>query len=286
MKKLIRVCLFGVVVVAAAVPPALAQGSFTFTVDEVSHTFLYSDAQRTFGGIFVKPAGDGPFPAVLINHGQGGTPAGYSLPKAMEMVPWGLVAIGPTLTHAAGPDMDTSPEGSGNSPENLARAQACLAGLATLGYVDMTRVAAWGHSKGAYAAIGQVAALGTVIRAAAMSAGGTVPGTVADGAHLAAPTDGEAQPTVTPFLMFHGTVDPAVPPGSSERFKAMLDANRVRAERVTYDTTVLPPDLQHNLHRTPAINADMMARFRIWLGTFGVLSPFGSRGTPAARDPD
>jgi len=118
-----------------------------------------------------------------------------------------------------------------------------------------------------------------------MSAGGTVPGTVEDGAHLAAPTDGEAQPTVTPFLMFHGTVDPAVPPSSSERFKAMFDANRVPAARRTYDTSGLPPDLQHNLHRTPAFNTDMMARFRTWLEAFGVLTSAGGAGLPSAAAP-
>src|SRR5262245_61468851 len=182
--------------------PARGQGAFTFTVDAVGETFTYSDAERSFTGIFVKPAGDGPFPAVIVDHGQGGSAVGYSLPKAKEMVAWGLVAIGPTLTHAAGPNIDTSPEGSGNSPENVARARACLAGLASLGNVDMTRVALWGHSKGAYAAIGQVAALGSAIRAAGMSAGGIISGSVADGAHRAAPTEGEARPVVTPFIMF------------------------------------------------------------------------------------
>jgi dienelactone hydrolase len=273
-KTVVR-CLLAVAGLLGPAPRALAQGGFTFTVDPVAHTFTYSDAQRTFGGIFVKPDGPGPFPAVIINHGQGGTAANYSLPKAQEMSPWGLVAIGPTLTHAAGGD--TSPQGSGNSPENVARGRACLAGLASLGYVDMSRVAVWGHSKGAYAAIGQVAAMGSAIRAAGMSAGGTIPGTVADGANQAAPTEGEAQPTVSPFLMFHGTVDPAVSPASSERFKAMLDTNGVPAARITYDTASLPPDLQHNLHKTPAFNADMLARFRTWLSAHGVLSPFISR---------
>ena len=279
---IVRLCLFaGLVFVRPE--PGLAQGPFTFTINPANNTFTYSDAQRSFTGIFVKPEGSGPFPAVIINHGQGGTPAGYSLPKAREMVRWGLVAIGPALTHAAGPDIDTSPAGSGNSPENVARGQACLAALGSLGYVDMGRVAVWGHSKGAYAAIGQVAAMGSAIRAAGMSAGGSVPGTVAEGAHLAAPTDGEAGPTVTPFIMFHGTVDPAVSPSFSERFRSMLDQDGVPAARHTYETQGLPPDLQHNLHKTPAFNSDMLQRLRAWLTTWGVLGSTGSRGGGEAR---
>jgi dienelactone hydrolase len=267
-----RLFLFMSLAFAWLEAPGFAQSSFTFTINSTNNTFTYTDAQRSFTGIFVKPAGKGPFPAVIINHGQGGSPANYSLPKAREMVAWGLVAIGPSLTHAAGPGIDTSPQGSGSSPENVARGQACLAALARLGYVDMSRVAVWGHSKGAYATIGQVAAMGSQIRAAGMSAGGIVPGTVAGGARQAAPTEGEAQPVVAPFIMFHGTVDPAVSPSFSASFKAMLDENGVPNARHIYDTSGLSPDLRHNLHKTPAFNADMLAKFRSWLTTHGVLS--------------
>lgn len=255
--------------------PASA-GAFTFTVDPARNTFRYTDAERSFTGIFVKPAGNGPFPAVIINHGQGGTPASYSLPKANEMAAWGLVGIGPALTHASGGD--TSPEGSGSSPENVARGEAVLAALASLGYVDMDRVAVWGHSKGAYASIGQVAAMGRRIRAAGMSAGGIVPGTVAAGARQAAPTEGEAAPTVTPFLMFHGTVDPAVPPPTSASFASLLEANGVPHRRITYTTNGLSSDLQHNLHKTARFNADMLATYREWLTQHGVLGGASSSG--------
>lgn len=270
-RAMVRLCL-GVSLLLAGPARGFAQAPFTFTVNPANNTFTYTDAQRSFTGIFLKPAGSGPFPAVIIDHGQGGSPSGYSLPKAREMMPWGLVVIGPALTHAAGPDIDTSPQGSGSSPENVARGQACLAALAKLGYVDMSRVAVWGHSKGAYAAIGQVAALGSRIRAAGVSAGGIVPGTAQDGARLAAPTEGEAQPTVAPFILFHGTVDGAVPPSSSERFRALLDRKGVPNARHTYETAGLSPDLQHNLHKTQAFNSDMLARFRAWLTTHGVLS--------------
>ncbi len=283
--RMVRLCLFASLLLAWSAPPSHAQNTFTFKVNATNNSFTYTDAQRSFTGIFLKPAGNGPFPAVIIDHGQGGSAAGYSLPKAREMMPWGLVAIAPNLTHAAGANIDTSPAGSGNSAENVARGQACLAALASLGYVDMSRVAVWGHSKGAYAAIGQVASLGSRIRAAGMSAGGIVPGTVADGAGVAAPTDGQAQPTVAPFVMFHGTVDGTVSPSFSERFKALLDQNGVPSARHTYETGSLSPDLQHNLHKTPAFNSDMMGRFREWLTTHGVLlSPSGSATNRGAGD--
>jgi dienelactone hydrolase len=280
----VRLCVLTGMVLASAEPRGFAQSTFTFMINPTNNTFTYTDAERSFTGIFVKPAGKGPFPALIINHGQGGSPLAYSLPKAREMAPWGLVAIGPALTHAGGPGVDTSPEGSGSSPENVARGEACLAALARLGYVDMSRVAVWGHSKGAYATIGQVAAMGSRIRAAGMSAGGIVPGTVADGAHAAPPTEGEAEPTVTPFVMFHGTTDTAVEPSFSERFKALLDEKGVPNERHTYDTSGLSADLRHNLHKTPAFNADMLAKYRAWLTTHGVLSsPSSSDAAHGAR---
>src|ERR1041384_7088363 len=106
-----------------------------------------------------------------------------------------------------------------------------------------------------------------------------------DGAMLAAPTEEQAQPTLSPFIMFHGSVDPAGSPSSSQRFKAMLDANGVPAARTTYDTSGLPPDLQHNLHKTGAFNADMLDQFRTWLSDHGVLSSVISRSGPTVMAP-
>ncbi|HEY6166829.1 MAG TPA: hypothetical protein VI454_02230, partial [Verrucomicrobiae bacterium] len=113
-----------------------------FTFNWTGTNFTYTDADRTFTGIMLKPAGNGPFAGVIINHGAGGTATGYSLPKAREMMPWGMVCIGPTLTHAAGGE--TNPVNMGNCPENNARAVACANVLATLPYVDTNRLAVFG----------------------------------------------------------------------------------------------------------------------------------------------
>ncbi|MFN9739519.1 MAG: alpha/beta hydrolase family protein [Pseudomonadota bacterium] len=265
-----------------AVAPASAE-AFDFAV--VGTTFTYTDAQRSFSGMILIPPGAGPFPAIVFDHGQGGTPTGY--PNAQVMLGWGAVVIAPTLTHVTGGDF--SPAGSGNSPENLARGLAVVDALASLDYVDDDRIALFGHSKGAYAAIGQVSALGARVRVAAMSAGGVVPDSA--GVGQAAPTYGEAISVVAPFLMFHGNIDGAVPPQRSVDFAAQLALRGIAHERVEYDVSALDPNQQHNLHQTPAINADMLARTHAWFsawGLFGVgdalfVDGFEIQGTGGAR---
>jgi dienelactone hydrolase len=244
-----------------------AAADFTFTVNPATNTFTYSDAQRTFGGIFIKPAGNGPFPAVIINHGQGGTPGSYSRPKANEMSAWGLACIGPELTHIAGGE--TAPETTGNCPENVARGEACLNALVSLNYVDPSRIAIFGHSKGAYATIGQVAALTSRLKAAGMTAGGIVP----DGAGTsnAAPTTTEANPIRTPFIMFHGATDPTVSPSFSLSFRNLLTGLGVPNDRILYDVAAYTPNEQHNIHQIPSINADFLTKLRAWFITHGVL---------------
>ena len=86
-----------------------------FTFSWTGTNFTYADAERSFSGIMLKPAGDGPFPAIVISHGAGGTATGYALSKAREFLPWGAVCIGPTLTHAAGGE--TNPANMGHCPE-------------------------------------------------------------------------------------------------------------------------------------------------------------------------
>lgn len=234
---------------------------FTFTV--TGNQFTYTDAVRTVTGIFVKPAGNGPFPAAIISHGQGGSAVGYSLAKAQEFLAWGMVSIAPNYTHVQGGD--SSPAGSGNCPENVARGIACRNILASLAYVDQERVALWGHSKGAFVTIALASAMPSRIRAAGMSAGGVIDD--AAGVDQATPTETEASGTRAPFLMFHGDGDPTVPAARSAQFQALLDSLRVPNQRIVYATA------QHNLHQVPSFNADMLANFHAWLTTHGVLLP-------------
>lgn len=246
-------------------------GTFTYTdPDTVNGPGPNGSHDNSFTGVILAPEGEGPFPAVIINHGQGGSVVGYSQPVAEDMVPWGLVAICPTLTHRGGAGIDESGAGSGDSPANRERGQICYAVLLELAYVDPDRIAIWGHSKGAYATIGMAAVIGSGLKAGGISAGGCTIG--GNSEMQAAPTDTQADPVVTPFLMYHGTVDNSVPPAFSENFVDVLTANSVANDRQTFDTSGLTdPNLRHNLHQTPAFYAVMLDGFRDWLMTHGVL---------------
>ena len=99
-------------------------------------------------GILLKPRGAGPFPAVVISHGSGGSAVAYSRGVGVEMVQWGLVCIATNYTHAGGveigaPGSAAAPD-TGASQPNILRAHAAYEILRTLGYVDMSRVAAHG----------------------------------------------------------------------------------------------------------------------------------------------
>lgn len=236
----------------------------TYSFDVVGDTFTYTDAERSFTGLILVPAGTGPFPAIVFDHGQGGSPLGY--PNLYAMRDWGAVVVAPTLSHVA--NGETAPATTGHCPENLARGLAIFEAVAALPQVDPARIAFFGHSKGAYAAIGQVATLGTQVRVAAISAGGVVPDNF--GTAQAAPTLGEAAGTRAPFLMFHGSIDNAVPPARSVAFLQQLQAIPVSAQRVEYDVAGLDPTVQHNLHQDPEINEDLLVRTHAWFALWGL----------------
>lgn len=233
-----------------------------FAFDWTGTNFTYSDAVRSFTGIMLKPAGNGPFPAVIISHGAGGTANGYSLSKAREMSPWGIVCIAPTLTHVA--NGETNSWNMGNCPENIARIAVCANVLATLPYVDTNRLALFGHSMGAFATIGSAAALTTRLRTAVITAGGVILDSA--GTNNAAPTVTEASPNRIPFLMFHCDADPVVPSVRSELLQQILTTNSVLTQRVLYSSNSIPNSNNwHNLHQDPIINADVISRVFLWL---------------------
>src|SRR5215207_4928249 len=110
-------------------------------------------------GVLLKPRGSGPFPAVILSHGYGGT-AQFGRSLGTIMREWGLVCIATNYTHAGGVPVGAPGSASdpGASPANVIRAHAALAVLARLGYVDLARVAAHGHSMGAFVTTAFVAA--------------------------------------------------------------------------------------------------------------------------------
>jgi dienelactone hydrolase len=256
-----------VIVAAGLAGPAAARAgdAFTFTID--GDRFTYTDAARTVTGRAFVPATPGLHGALVLNHGQGGSPT--SFPNWSTFASWDVVLLAPELTHVLGGE--TLPETTGFTPENLARIVACVDALASLAGVDASRIGMFGHSKGAYATIGAVSSLGTRVRVAAMTAGGVVPD--AFGTAQAAPTWTESAGVVAPFLMLHGNVDGSVPPERSLDFSNRLSAASVVNLRHVYDVTALPPPTQHNFHQDPAINADLVLRLHDWFDAHGLFAP-------------
>lgn len=242
--------------------------AFTFAWDGTN--FTYSDAERSFTGIMLKPAELGPFGGLIINHGAGGTAAGYSLPRAREMGPWGLVCIAPNLTHVAGGETD--PALIGNSPENIARGMACANVLSSLAYVDTNRLAVFGHSMGAFATVGQMAAFGGRFRAASITSGGAIPDSAPGGTSNATPTVSEAAPVRTAFQMIHCDGDPVVPPARSQLLQQVLSGNAVPNSRLLISSNSIPnPAHWHNIHQDPNALATVLTNTRAWFRTHGVI---------------
>lgn len=237
---------------AAAAPQEAPKG---FKIDGDRWTF--SDGARSQKGILLKPEGKGPFPALLISHGMGGSAETFSLQKAREFVQWGLVCVATDYTHI---DPKGDRKTFGASEENIARAKTCLDLLAGLPYVDPKRVAAYGNSMGAFLTIGLAAALPDRIAAAAITAGGvnTVSG-------FPAPAVEEVAKIKASFLILHGAKDATVPPERSQLLKEALDKASVASERKLWE------GVSHNLHQEKA--DEVYAAIKEWFRKRGVLPP-------------
>jgi dienelactone hydrolase len=208
-------------------------------------------------GVLFVPNATGPFPAVVISHGKGGTPRGYSATIARTMAGWGLVAIGTMYTHAPdAEDLGNAPDGAdGASAANVQRAHKARDLLSCVGGVDFARVAAHGHSMGAFVT-GQL--LGTYpndFRAASHTAGG-----VSDGPN--ATKRAAAEHIVTPYQLHHGDADQVVALAQDQALDSILANSGTPHELhvyVGYD------------HQRITFDAAMLSRVRSWYQTHGVL---------------
>jgi len=210
-------------------------------------------------GILLKPRGRGPFPAVVLSHPAGGSAKSYGRELGAVMRTWGLVSIATNYTHARGVPMGipgTLLE-QGASPANVFRAHAAVTILGRLGYVDVRRVAAHGHSMGAFVTTAFVAEYPGDVRVASHTAGGVLP----DVLHLRgvpAPSAAEARRIKTPYQWHHGLRDFAVPFLFDQRFDALLDGPH---EGHLY------PRLGHG---QVADNPEVLARIRSWYAAHGL----------------
>jgi dienelactone hydrolase len=210
-------------------------------------------------GILLKPRGRGPFPAVVLSHPAGGTAESYGRELGGVMRKWGLVCIATNYTHARGAAL-ASPGTlleQGASPENTFRAHAAVTVLARLGYVDVRRVAAHGHSMGAFVTTAFVAAYPGDVRVASHTAGGVL----LDAIHLKgmpAPSVAEARRIKTPYQWHHGLRDFAVPFLLDRRFDAVLN--------VAHEGHLYP----RLSHATVAEDPEVLARIRTWYSEHGL----------------
>lgn len=223
-------------------------------------TYASSDGGVTFRleGILMTPPGAGPFPAVVISHGAGGSPEVYSARIGATMVTWGLVVIAPQYTHALAADGGTGlPAGGlGASTANVARAHKTRQVLSCLGYVDTARVAAHGHSMGAFVT-GEV--LGTHpqdFRVASHTAGGATPLSTGAATHTTT-----AERITTPYQLHHGDMDTVVTLAADQELSRILDRTGARHELRVY---------RGQDHFTIPFDPEMLDAVRRWYADHGL----------------
>ena len=214
-------------------------------------------------GVLFKPPGAGPFPAVIVSHGVGGNVNTYARPVAAAMVGWGAVVIATNYTHSGGVPVGSpgTADEPGASAANVARARRLLDLLRSLGYVDMNRVAAHGHSGGAFVTTALVGAEPAAFRAASHTAGGIRPDIAPPVAQLL-PSVSQASPIRAPYQMHHGDQDDVVPLIVDQLLQTLLADRGVTHELVVY------PGMGHN---DVASSPVVYERIRTWYRTHGVL---------------
>jgi dienelactone hydrolase len=234
--------------------------------DGATWTYRIQDAGIAFDlqGILLAPAGSGPFPAVIISHGNSSNVAGYSRTIAREMVAWGLVCIATNYTHAGGVPIGSPGTASeiGASQANVLRARRLVEILRGLGIVDMSRVALHGHSLGAFVSEATAGAYPTLFRAASHTAGGIAPDFIPDIIAGLAPTEAQIAGIRAPYQMHHGDRDFVVPVVADQLFDAAL-----RARGVTHQLLIYPGASHDEVRFDPVV----LDRIRAWYRSNGVL---------------
>lgn len=228
--------------------PTSAKGA-TWTYAATHDNVAYS-----LNGILLAPAGTGKHPAVVVSHGYGGSPAGFSAKIAKEMVGWGLVAIGTQYSHSGTPDTSLPKGDFGTSKENIQRAHATRALLGCLDNVDTARVAAHGHSMGGFVTAELVGTYPQEFVVASHTAGGTNEGGMAT-----KPVTAEL--IVTPYQMHHGDADTVVAIEDDRRLHDILVGNTCDTDFREY------PGFGHT--EIP-FDATMFTRVHEWYATHGL----------------
>lgn len=210
-------------------------------------------------GVLFEPAGAGPFPGVVVSHGKGGTPSAYSASIGRVMVTWGMVVIGPMYTHAPdASDVGNLPDGpDGASEANVMRAMKARELLSCVGTVDMSYLAAHGHSMGAFVTGQLMGRHVGVFRAASHTAGGTSQGPNAT-------TQRAALRIRTPYQLHHSATDTTVALIQDQNLAAILAGNNV-------PHALYVAEYPNYTHAQIALDPGMLQRVRAWYQAYGVL---------------
>ena len=234
-------------------------GGATWTYVATSGGIVYDLRGKLYKPSAPPAGGYANYPAVIISHGFGGNVNGYSSQIASTMRSWGLVCIMVNLTHAAGvplgaPGLATE---VGSSAANVLRNRKCVDLLQSLGYVDMGRLAAHGHSMGGFATGALLGSHPELFLVASHTAGG-----MSTQAGAAATSVAQAQAISAPYSLHHGDADTVVPLALDQAL-----ANQLAANPTPHQLTVYPGFT----HPQIATNAGMLAAVRTWYVQHGLL---------------
>ncbi len=231
-----------------------------------NNTFSYDDPDDPGVPVtgFLRIPGTVRGHAIIICHGKGGSASNFNSLHAPNFLAEGYVCIIPELTHTG----SGSPNGGvdeGYSPENSRRGRACLKILQATPGVDMTRVAMFGHSMGAYfigGFAGEDPAPYAPLRAVVEGSGGAQ-GTGGSSTN-SVPSAAEVAGITAPVMMFHGTGDPSYP--LSVNLQASLAAHSVPNRLLLYQ------GVPHGIFDTNQKRLEAYVISRAWFTQSGVLS--------------
>jgi dienelactone hydrolase len=215
--------------------------------------------QYELTGVLLVPRGSGPFPAVVLSHGSGGNARFIANEVGRTMVTWGFVCIAVDYTHAADVSRGApgGPSETGASQANVLRAHMTRQLLRRIPYVDNGRVAAHGHSLGAYLQVAWLATYPNDVQVASQTGGGVRP---PQSRIAPAPTVEEAARITVPYQLHHGSADETVPLSWDERLARALTQRGVENALYVYDGG----------HLAPRANPLMFERVRAWFAMHGV----------------
>jgi dienelactone hydrolase len=211
-------------------------------------------------GVLFKPAGAGPFPAVILSHGFRGSAGGLASLLAPTMVQWGLVCIAVNYTHSEGVPIGAPGDESdpGATHENILRAHMTYELLRQLGYVDMNRVALHGHSMGAWVSVVLASEYPNDFRAVTTTGGGVRPAIVRRGP---APSPSQVRNIRAPVQMHHGSADETLPLVYDQRLDQLLSDQGVEHQLYIY------PGAGHlQVRQTPLV----LQRIHEWYAKHGM----------------